>query len=360
MARRVCSEERVWIEVLSAEGLSDSEIAARLGRDRATVWRERRRCGGGDYCARRAQDGADARAARPRPSKLAADAVLGREVQQRLDERLSPHAVSAELAGMGMSVCAETIYRACYDHAALSGLAAGTWNKLPRARRRRRPRSRCEQAKRSPLGDYRPIAERPASVEGRKEPGHWEGDLIIGKANRSAVATLVERSSRCTLVVGLAGGYDAQSTARAVAAALVRQPAAMLKTLTWEHPRTRDGPLGRHRTSPGNRGVLLRAPIPLAAANQRADQRPATAMAAQINRPRHRSRAPRNHRGQPQHHAPQNTQLELSPNRLHCPQLQPPIELATHSRNQLSQMRERHSGTSLLCLAKEMSTRVLK
>ena len=234
MARRVCSEERVWIEVLSGEGLSDAQIAKRLGRDRATVWREKKRCGAGAYCAVGAQADADAGAKRPRAPKLGADAALCREVQQRLDERLSPHAISAELAELGMFVCAETIYRACYDPAAPSGLAAGTWNKLPRARRRRKPRSRCEQAKRSPLGDYRPIADRPASAEGRQEPGHWEGDLIIGKANRSAVATLVERSSRCTLVVGLAGGYDAPSTARAVAAALRRQPAAMLKTLTWD------------------------------------------------------------------------------------------------------------------------------
>ena len=221
MARRVCSEERVWIEVLSAEGLGDAEVAERLGRDRATVWREKKRCGAG----------ADAGAKRPRAPKLGADAELCREVQQRLDERLSPHAISAEL---GLFVCAETIYRACCHHAAPGGLGAGTWNKLPRARRRRKPRSRCEQAKRSPLGDYRPIAERPAPVEGREEPGYWEGDSIIGKANRSAVATLVERSSRHTLVVGLAGGYDAHSTARAVAAALARQPAAMLKTLTWD------------------------------------------------------------------------------------------------------------------------------
>ena len=205
MARRVCSEERVWIEVLSGEGLSDAQIAKRLGRDRATVWREEKRCGAGAYCAVGAQADADAGAKRPRAPKLGADAELRREVQQRLDERLSPHAISAELAELGLFVCAETIYRACYDHAARGGLRAGTWNKLPRSRRRRKPRSRCEQAKRSPLGDYRPIAERPAPVEGRKEPGHWEGDLIIGKANRSAVATLVERSSRHTLVVGLAG-----------------------------------------------------------------------------------------------------------------------------------------------------------
>ena len=135
MARRVCSEERVWIEVLSGEGLSDAEVAERLGRDRATVWRDKKRCGDGAYCAVGAQADADAGAKRPRAPNLAADAELRREVQQHLDERLSPHAISAEL---GMFVCAETIYRAYCDPAALSGLAAGTWNKLPRARRRRK------------------------------------------------------------------------------------------------------------------------------------------------------------------------------------------------------------------------------
>ena len=234
MARRVCSEERVWIEVLSAEGLSDAEIAARLGRDRATVWREKRRCGVGGYCARRAQADADGRARRPRLWRLAADAELRLEVQERLDERLSPHAVSAELARCGLKVCAETIYRGCYGSAGRGGLRAGTWKKLPRARPRRKPRGRCEQAKRSVLGDYRPIADRPAAAADRREPGHWEGDLIIGKHNRTAVATLVERSSRHTLVVGLPGGYDARSTARAVTAALGRQPAPMFKTLTWD------------------------------------------------------------------------------------------------------------------------------
>ena len=234
MARRVCSEERVWIEVLSAEGLSDAEIAARLGRDRATVWREKRRCGGGDYCAVGAQAGADARAARPKAPKLAADPGLASAVAERLGQRWSPHAISAELAELGLFVCAETIYRACYANSAETGLEPGSWDKLPRQRRRRRPRGRCENAKRSALGGYRPIADRPPAAESRAEPGHWEGDLVIGKANRSAVATLVERASRHTLVVPLPGGYDAQSTSEAVTAALARQPAAMVKTLTWD------------------------------------------------------------------------------------------------------------------------------
>ena len=133
-----------------------------------------------------------------------------------------------------LRVCAETIYRACYDRSGRSGLKPGTWEKLPRARRRRKPRSRCEEAKRSALGDYKPIADRPEAAADRQEPGHWEGDLIIGKKNQTAVATLVERTSRHTLVVPLRGGYDAPSTAKAVAAALARQPAAMVKTLTWD------------------------------------------------------------------------------------------------------------------------------
>ena len=131
-------------------------------------------------------------------------------------------------------MCAETIYRACYDHTGRNGLKPGSWKKLPRQRRRRKPRGRCEQAKRSALGDFRPIADRPAAADTRAEPGRWEGDLVIGRANRTAVATLVERTSRHTLVVPLPGGYSAPAAARAVSAALARQPAHMVKTLTWD------------------------------------------------------------------------------------------------------------------------------
>ena len=74
-------------------------------------------------------------------------------------------------------------------------------------------------------------------MEDRSEAGHWEGDLIIGANNRSAVATLVERFSRQTLAVSLPDGYDAQSTAAAVSAALSRQPRHLVKTLTWDQGR---------------------------------------------------------------------------------------------------------------------------
>ena len=77
----------------------------------------------------------------------------------------------------------------------------------------------------SPLGDFRPIADRPAAAAGRSEAGHWEGDLIIGKNNRSAAVTLTERVSRQTLVAALPHGYDARHTADAVTAALAASPA---------------------------------------------------------------------------------------------------------------------------------------
>ena len=145
-----------------------------------------------------------------------------------------PQAISADLRTLGLRVCAETIYRACYDRTGRRGLAERSWDHLPRQQRRRKPRGRCEQAKRSALGEFRPLAERPGEAAGREEPGHWEGDLIIGKANRTAVATLVERTSRHTLVVPLPDGYSAPATARAVSEALARQPAHMVKTLTWD------------------------------------------------------------------------------------------------------------------------------
>ena len=98
------------------------------------------------------------------------------------------------------------------------------------------------------------------------------------------------------------------------------------------HPRpgpgNRDGPMGRHRKNPGHRGVLLRPPLPPATTRQRAEQRPTPTPAAQKHRPPHPSSAPAHNRGQPQHHAPQTPPPAISPNHPHCPQQQPPTELA--------------------------------
>ena len=175
-------------------------------------------------------------AARPKTPVLAADPELAARVGEGLREGWSPHAICAALRAEGRTVSAETIYRAAYDHSGSSGLPEGSWRCLPRRRRRRKPRGRCT-TKPSPLGDFRPVCERPAAAGDRSEAGHWEGDLIIGAGNRSAVATLVERLSRQTLTVALPDGYDAHRTAHAVAGALSRQPRHMVKTLTWDQGR---------------------------------------------------------------------------------------------------------------------------
>ncbi len=121
-------------------------------------------------------------------------------------------------------------------HSGSRGLPEGSWRCLPRRCCKRKQRGRHAR-KPSPLDDFRPIAQRSAALEDRSEAGHWEGDLIIGANNRSAVATLVERFSRQTLAVLLPDGYDAQSTAAAVSAALRRQPRHLVKTLTWDQGR---------------------------------------------------------------------------------------------------------------------------
>ena len=163
--------------------------------------------------------------------------MLAAAVNERLKLRWSPHAAAADLREAGMSVCAETIYRACYANDARSGLPAGTWAKLPRRARRRRPRSVAQAQKPSPLGEYRPTADRPADVEDRTEPGHCEGDLIVGKANLTAAVTLAERTSRYTVTAALPDGYGAPQAAAAAAAALGRQPAALVRSLTWDQGR---------------------------------------------------------------------------------------------------------------------------
>ena len=154
--------------------------------------------------------------------------------------RWSPHAIAAELRRNGttadLRACAETIYKACYDHTGGSGLPEGCWRKLPRRCRRRKPRGRAAGTP-GALGQVRGITERPAAVAERSEPGHWEGDLIIGERNRSAVVTLIERASRFTLLAGLPGGYNADATAAAVTAAMRRVPSHMAKTLTWDRGR---------------------------------------------------------------------------------------------------------------------------
>ncbi|WP_419947251.1 transposase [Candidatus Poriferisodalis sp.] len=166
---------------MRSAGVSADDIAERLGRHPSTIYRELGRCGGveGVYDAEAAQAEARLRALRPKAAKLEAGPALAGEVNDRLGLCWSPHAISADLAAVGASVCAEAIYRAVCSGRCLGDDA---WKCLPRQQRCRRRRSRRGD-KASPLG------ERPAAAADRSEPGRWEGDpssfVGMGAAQRN-------------------------------------------------------------------------------------------------------------------------------------------------------------------------------
>ena len=144
--------------------------------------------------------------------------------------------------------------------------------------------------------------------------GHWEGDLVIGRKNRTAVATPVERTSRHTLVAPLPSGYDAKNTARAVTEALARQPPEMVKTLTWDQGRE----MARWADIEKNLGIEVYFCEPRSPWQQPANEQTNGLLRRWLPKSTDLNIGAvrlRRHRRQPQHHAPTHPQLELSPNR---------------------------------------------
>ena len=324
MAARLSAFERARIEATGSAGATALDIAVVLGRHPATVCRELGRCGGTEtvYDAAAAQADASRRARRPRAWELEADPVLAAQVKARMTRRWSPHAISADMAAQGRRVCAETIWRAAYSGC---GLGADAWADLPRAQRRRRARSRHSE-KAGPLGQYRPLSERPGAVEDRSEPGHREGDDHRGSQPQRRGHPGGARQpphARRGAARRLHGAQRRRSGHRRIG-----PPAGPSVALADLGPRPRDGPLGRHRNGAGHRGVLLRPPQPKPARHQRAHQRAAATLAAKRNTAGPQPAATRRHRGQPRLDAPPTPQLAISRRHLHSTRSQPPIEPA--------------------------------
>lgn len=234
---RLDGHEREEIRAGIEREESLTAIAHALGRAPSTVCREVARNGGRErYSATAAGRRAAERARRSRPCKLDEDVVLRLKVRDKMLAGYSPCATSRLLAAEGGdTISHETIYAACY--AGREGpLGGNAWRLLPRKRRARRHR-RDTAAKTSVLGGFRPISKRPASAADRAEPGHIEGDLIIGERNGSATVTLAERTSRLTLLGALPDGYGAEEVAACVRRLLARLPAPMRRTLTWDQGR---------------------------------------------------------------------------------------------------------------------------
>jgi IS30 family transposase len=238
--RRLSLEERVEIRVGLGAGESLRAIGARLGRAPSTICREVAGGGGrGRYRPVRAQAAAMVAGRRPKVSKLAANPVLCARVTAGLETWLSPQQIAARLAAnfgddRSMRISHETIYKSLY----LQGrgeLRRELARCLRTGRATRKPRGRLER--RGSIPGMINISERPAEVADRAVPGHWEGDLIVGKNNGSAIGTLVERSSRFVMLLHLPGDHGAEEVRAAMTAKIIELPAQLARSVTWDQGR---------------------------------------------------------------------------------------------------------------------------
>lgn len=235
---RLSAAEREEIRCGLDAGASSRSIASRLGRAPSTVSREVKANGGREnYQGWRAHRRASDQARRPKVAKLAACPRLRAQVERWLEEELwSPTQISSQLRiefpdDPMMRVSPETIYQSLYvqGRGALRKELAAC---LRTGRAIRRNRSRLERRGRIP--DMVMISERPPEVEDRAVPGHWEGDLIIGKDNKSAVGTLVERSTRYVMLLHLPGDHAAETVRRAMTAKIKTLPDHLVRSITWD------------------------------------------------------------------------------------------------------------------------------
>ncbi|MBL8928583.1 MAG: IS30 family transposase [Kineosporiaceae bacterium] len=265
--QRITSEERVRIECWWTAGWSIPRIADALGRDRTAIWREvtrnhssrhgpknhgehrggRRGVYRWGYRADRADLRARRRALRPRTGKLRAvpgDALRAerrRLVLAKLRLRWSPEQIAGWLRTARADrpelwVCHETIYQALYVQsrgnlrAELSrqvALRSGRVHRIPRGA----PAGACRSGR---AWAQLNIADRPAEAADRVVPGHWEGDLILGARNASAIATLVERTTRFVLLVGLQDGKLAEDLSARLITTMGTLPSQLRGSLTWD------------------------------------------------------------------------------------------------------------------------------
>ncbi len=239
--------EREEIALGRAGGESMRAIAARLGRSPSTISRELARNAGGvagGYRATTAHALAYERASRPKPSKLAVCLELRRAVEGDLARKYSPEQIAGRLRVKfpdrpEMRVSTETIYQSLYVQSR-GALRRDLARCLRTGRAMRRP---CRQAgqRKNRIPDMINISQRPAEADDRAVPGHWEGDLIIGKNNRTAIGTLVERTTGYTMLVHLPDGYKPEQVRDALAAKVQTIPEILRASLTWDQgPEMRD------------------------------------------------------------------------------------------------------------------------
>ncbi|WP_327424872.1 IS30 family transposase [Streptomyces sp. NBC_01230] len=240
-SRYLCEADRIHIADRLREKAAVRVIAAELGRSPSTVSREihrNRHPESGAYRPHAAQARAEARRPRPKTGKIAENAELRDFIQGRLDKKWSPEQICQALRDAfperpEMHVVHETVYQALYVQGRgelRRELAAA----LRSGRARRKPRRQAQQRQPRFSTPMVMISERPAEAEDRAVPGHWEGDLIIGKDGASAIGTLVERTTRYVMLLHLPHGRTAEHVRDALVTTVQTLPAHLVRSLTWD------------------------------------------------------------------------------------------------------------------------------
>ena len=230
--------EREEISRGLARGESCRQIAARIARSHTTISREVRRNGGRDrYRAAQAERAAWQRARRPKPAKLAINALLRAIVEEKLELKWSPEQIARWLTRTypeceEMRISHETIYLSLFVQSR-GALRRELAAQLRSGRVTRRPQARALPQGRGQIVGKLMISERPAEVDDRAVPGHWEGDLLLGTLP-TAIATLVERSTRYVQLVALPDGHGAEAVRVALTASIASLPAQLRRSLTWD------------------------------------------------------------------------------------------------------------------------------
>jgi len=238
-AARLSLEERIEIRLGPKRGESSATIAKAIGRHPSTLCRELKANGGrAAYRPITAHGAAAQRARRPKATKLAANPALCARVTADLEALWSPQQIASRLRAefgkaSGMTVSHETIYKSLYIQGR-GELRRELARCLRTGRATRRHQGRLETRGRIP--DMVLISERPPEVADRAVPGHWEGDLLVGKNGRSAIATLVERSTRYVML-GRIADQRAETVRQALTALILRLPEHLRRSLTWDQGR---------------------------------------------------------------------------------------------------------------------------
>jgi IS30 family transposase len=236
--RYLSDQERIVIADGVRAGRTKRSIAVELGRSVSTVCREvlRNAEASGEYRPHAAQQRMLTRRPRPKQRRVAVNAELRGLVQDRLDKRWSPEQISNSLRverpdRPDLRLAPESIYQAIYEPSSVLRTSPRVALRTGRLNRQRRRHGERRSRFVVPMT---PIKERPPQVEDRVEGGHWEGDLITGTMNQSAIGTLVERSSRFTILVHFVGTHDAEQLRDSMTEIFNGFPESVRRSLTWD------------------------------------------------------------------------------------------------------------------------------